>query len=341
MSGNKRYQDGAEKSAEYLRQALPLMSKQTAGLHPVSYAIWYEYVSGNNPGLRTAIEEELKKGAKLDEALTESLYRRFVADMDEAEAERISSGFQRVISDINRSATLAGEQAGKFGHSLEQWSANLNGPADVSEQIDSLLGDTRCMQSTVSSLQEQLLASQREIQKLKQEVSRAREDALRDMLTGLVNRRGFDQALHDCLADAAANKAPLPSLLMADIDHFKRVNDTYGHLFGDKVIRSVGHVLHQSIKGKDMAARYGGEEFVVLLPDTSLVGACCLAESIRATIEGGRIKRNDADKSLAQITISLGVASYHPGESAAEFVARADQALYASKSQGRNRVTAA
>lgn len=341
LPGKKRYLDGVEKSAEYLRQALPLMSQQSAGLHPVSYAIWYEYVSGANPALRAAIEEELKKGTVLNETLTDSLYRRFVAEIDEEQAERISSGFNRVFTDINRSASQAGEQAGKFGHTLERWSENLNDHQEVARGIDELLGDTRIMQSNVALLQQQLLASQKEIENLKQEVSRARQDALLDSLTGLANRRGFEQALSVCLDGVNCSNVPAPCMLMADIDHFKRVNDTYGHIFGDKVIRAVGQILHQSIKGKDMAARYGGEEFVILLPDTPLQGAQMLAESIRTTIEKGRIKRGDAEKSLAQVTISLGVANYRRGESASEFITRADQALYASKEQGRNRVSLA
>lgn len=340
-SGKKRYTESLDKSAEYLRQALPLMSKQAAGLHPVSYAVWYEYVAGSNPALRAAIEEQLKSAAPLDEQLTEMLYRRFIAEIDEEQAARISSGFSRVLSEINSSASKAGEQAGKFGNSLERWSANLNSQGDVAQGINELLGDTRLMQSNVAQLQAQLIASQQEIVKLKQEVSRAREDALVDSLTGLANRRGFEQTLSGCLEEVNRSNAPAPCMLIADIDHFKNVNDTFGHIFGDKVIRSVASVLHQSIKGKDMAARYGGEEFVILLPDTPLNGARSLAETIRVTIQNGRIKRGDTDKQLAQVTISLGVAGYHPGESATDFIARADHALYASKEQGRNRVTVA
>ena len=341
MSGKKRYQESVDKSAEYLRLALPLMSKQAAGLHPVSYAVWYEYVSGTNPALRAAIDERLKSGVLLDENHTEFLYRRFIAEIDEEQATRISNGFKRVLSDIDSSASVAGEQAGKFGNSLERWSANLTNHAGVADSLGELLGDTRQMQSNVAQLQAQLLASQQEIEKLKQEVCRAREDALVDGLTGLANRRGFEEALQRCLEDVGRKHAPSPCVLMADIDHFKNVNDTYGHIFGDKVIRSVASVLHQSIKGKDMAARFGGEEFIILLPDTPLNGACSLAETIRMTIQNGRIRRGDTDKSLAQVTISLGVASYKQGESASDFVARADSALYASKGQGRNRVTIA
>jgi diguanylate cyclase len=145
-------------------------------------------------------------------------------------------------------------------------------------------------------------------------------------------------ALAECLAEAE-QEGRVPSILITDIDHFKLVNDTYGHLFGDKVICAIAQILKQNIKGKDTAARYGGEEFVILLPDTPLQGALTLAESIRATIEGIRIKRVQDNAVATNITVSLGVASYQQNESISDFIGRADQALYESKRQGRNRVT--
>ncbi|MBI5108197.1 MAG: GGDEF domain-containing protein, partial [Rhodocyclales bacterium] len=129
--------------------------------------------------------------------------------------------------------------------------------------------------------------------------------------------------------------------LMADIDHFKQVNDTYGHVFGDKVLRAVAQILQDNVKGKDTAARYGGEEFIVLLPDTPLEGARQLAERIRGIVERCRIKRSGDQGAVANIMVSLGAASLRGGERATDFIARADAALYTSKTSGRNRVTVA
>ena len=128
---------------------------------------------------------------------------------------------------------------------------------------------------------------------------------------------------------------------MADIDHFKQVNDTYGHVFGDKVIQAVATILKHNVKGKDTAARYGGEEFVVLLPDTPIEGAHQLAENIRSLVASARVRKSMEDWAPAGFSVSLGVANYRVGESVADFIARADAALYASKSAGRNRVTVA
>ncbi|MCK9388439.1 MAG: GGDEF domain-containing protein [Sulfuritalea sp.] len=336
-----KYSDSIEKSAEYLRQALPLMSRQATALHPVSYAVWYEYVAGNNSSLRASIDDHTQNGAILDEKTTAEIFRKHIAELDEDAARRVSEGFQKIMADMSQSASLAGDQANQFGGVLEKWSEGLAGSQlGTDGGIDVLLQHTRSMQGSIGSLKGRLDESRNEIEQLRREVSQAREDALADGLTGLINRRGFDMALAGCLSAFEAEEQG-PSLLMTDIDFFKRVNDNYGHLFGDKVIRAVAQILKDNVKGKDTAARYGGEEFVILLPDTPLEGARHLAERIRTSVEKFRIKRTDKNEAVANITVSLGVTSYRHGESGSDFVARADAALYASKHQGRNRVTVA
>lgn len=336
------YSDSIEKSAEYLRMALPLMSKQAAGLHPVSYAVWYEYVAGRNAELKARIDDAMKGGVVLDEGATHELFRKHIAELDHDLAKRVSEGFQKVMAEMSDSASQAGAHARQFGSVLDQWSEGLTDPSSAAMcgvGMESLRDQTRDMQGAVSTLKGRLDESRREIEQLRQEVAKAREDALADGLTGLVNRRGFDIALKDLVAGREGDEGL--SLLIVDIDHFKRVNDNYGHVFGDKVIRAVAQILKDNVKGKDTAARYGGEEFVILLPDTPLGGARFLAEKIRATVERCRIKRSDSKEVVANVTVSLGVACHNGKESPAEFVARVDAALYESKNGGRNRVTIA
>lgn len=200
--------------------------------------------------------------------------------------------------------------------------------------------DMREMRGAIVALRAQLEQSSREAQCLKEEVMRAREEALVDTLRGLTNRPGFELALMTC-ANQAQPGVPGPCSMMVDIDRFKRINDTYGHLSGDKVLRGIGHALESDVKGKYTAARYGGEEFSVLLPETPLSGAAGLAETLRTVIANGRVKRLDSDEKTGNITVSIGVTTYRVGELVTEFVGRADQALYASKAQGRNRVSVA
>ena len=336
-----KYPHSKEESSEYLRLALPLMARQDAALHPVSYAVWYEYVSGINHTLTIATDTLLAKGVPLAEDDIKMLFERHVADVCNEAASAIVAGFHQVLGDISQSTEVAAKEADVFGATLQRITQGGTNP-EATLDMQALLDGTQAMQASVATLKTQLSASQQEIERLREEVNRARDASLTDGLTGLVNRKGFDQALANCLSGVDAEcTAAGPCLLMGDIDHFKTINDTYGHLFGDKVIRAVASVIKSHVKVRDTAARFGGEEFVILLPDTPLQGAQVLAEHIRNSIEKGRIKRSGSQEAVAQVTLSLGVAHYHPGESATAFIERADRALYLSKRDGRNRVSIA
>lgn len=336
-----KYHDSVAKSIEYLGPVLSSMAKQAAAMDPVSYTVWYQYVSGINPALEAAVDEHTKDGELLDENTTYEIFSTHVADIDEQVVQRFSAGFHKVLAEMSSSVAQAGDQAGVFGNALEKWcSDRLTSGSKPSHEVDAIIGLTRNMQGSIMSLQGRLDESRHEIQQLQQEVGKAREDSLADGLTGLTNRRGFDVGLAACLL-ADDHILGGPSLIMVDIDHFKHVNDTYGHVFGDKVIRAVAQILKDHAKGADTAARYGGEEFAVLLPVSPAEAARQLAEKIRNTVEKIRIKCTTDQRALANISISLGVAGFKQGESASEFVSRADVALYASKNAGRNRVTVA
>lgn len=141
------------------------------------------------------------------------------------------------------------------------------------------------------------------------------------------------------MAEEQAGHAGL-CLLLCDIDHFKRVNDTWGHQIGDQVIRYVASVLNAQVKGDFLAARYGGEEFALIMPRTKLAAAAEIAERIRTTIKAKTLSRKSTGEILGRVTISLGIACSSPGDDAATLIGRADACLYQSKRTGRDRVTA-
>ncbi len=161
------------------------------------------------------------------------------------------------------------------------------------------------------------------------------ELATHDGLTGLYNHRTFYALLADELARAQRFSRPL-SLLMLDIDHFKRVNDTHGHLAGDAVLKALGKLLHREVRGIDRVCRYGGEEITVILPETDIDAAAHVAERLRAAVEAQPF---DANSEPIRLTVSIGVASFPAhADSAETLVAAADAALYAAKRGGRNLV---
>jgi diguanylate cyclase len=127
---------------------------------------------------------------------------------------------------------------------------------------------------------------------------------------------------------------------MLDLDGFKEINDTHGHLAGDKALQIFGRLVRANVKGRDLAARFGGDEFTVLMPETELDGAQSLAEQIRRAVLGVELDTGAGTGARFRFTVSVGVTSYHRGESVEDFVKRADHALYLSKKRGRNCVTA-
>ncbi len=200
---------------------------------------------------------------------------------------------------------------------------------------DGILSETRSIISENNSLNQGMNHTISEINSLKKELEGLKKEATTDMLTGLLNRRGLDDAMAQALDRSAREVAPL-SIILTDIDHFKQVNDTHGHLIGDNVLKMLSKLLKDHIKGKDIAARFGGEEFLLVLPNTRLKGPFTLAEQIRKSLQEMRWRTKNSGKPIAPITISLGVAEYRPGEPLDSRIQRADKALYFAKGNGRN-----
>ena len=126
--------------------------------------------------------------------------------------------------------------------------------------------------------------------------------------------------------------------MMTDVDHFKKFNDSYGHLTGDQVLRLVAMSVKQNVKGQDIAARYGGEEFAVVLPNTVLRAAITVADHIRRAVMTKELMKRSTGEHLGRVTISIGVATLQPNDTAQSLIERADGCLYAAKHNGRNRV---
>jgi len=156
-----------------------------------------------------------------------------------------------------------------------------------------------------------------------------------DSLTGLYNRRAILGKLRDLINLAHRYKEDF-SLSMLDIDHFKRVNDRYGHLTGDEVLEKIATLIRRNIRDTDIVGRYGGEEFIIILPKTNLSSSWCVAERLRITIEETEMK--DSAGNVFAITVSQGLAGWERDEDDTSLISRADEALYKAKEKGRNRV---
>ncbi|MCB1879167.1 MAG: diguanylate cyclase [Gammaproteobacteria bacterium] len=207
----------------------------------------------------------------------------------------------------------------------------------IQERLRGHRGDTEQLvhefERRIALLTSQLGEMEQERGRLQETVEKARAEAFTDALTGLSNRHAFDRRLQEEYARWSRYGNPL-SLIVIDVDHFKKVNDTYGHLAGDKVLHVIGAHLKNSTRTIDFTARFGGEEFVVLLPDTDIGGAKSVAEKIRQAVEQKPFR---SGSSRVNITVSCGVASFQQGDGRKAPFERADEALYLAKRSGRNR----
>ena len=183
-----------------------------------------------------------------------------------------------------------------------------------------------------AELQERLAKAERQIEAQAKEIRVHESEARTDSLTQLANRRAFDDELKRRIAEWRRHKTPV-SLLILDVDHFKRFNDTHGHQAGDEVLRKVGEVLTLCARDMDLPCRYGGEEFAIVLPATVGSDGGIVAERVRKAVEGLAI---DFEGKALSVTVSVGLAEAGPEEEPAELIRRADEALYRSKDAGRN-----
>lgn len=329
-----------DESVQILKRVLPLMSQQRVPTIPQNYAVWYDYVTNRNEELTTALEDHIARGASFDPMECRRLYERFYLAEIQEEVDGIQGAVREAVESVLSELSGLGTDISHFADVLDNCGESLQqNPTqeDLNVLVRELIRETAQTKARSQEVEGSLHGMASELTELRAQVDRLTRDSRTDALTGVANRRAFDEAMKRMTGEVNENGGEL-CLILADIDHFKRFNDTHGHLIGDRVLHFVAQEMEQCVKGRDMLARYGGEEFAVLLPNTPLEGALLLGESIRAIIEAQHVE-DEKGEPLERITISLGIARFAAGETAASFIDRADDCLYASKENGRNRVT--
>jgi diguanylate cyclase len=328
-----KYVQDRNASVETLRTIIKMMAAHPAAFTPLNYAVWYEHLVGTNAKLSSELSKLLEGGAQLDDEILDNLYEVYITpDCQQDHLKRLIDKITGFTKETDKQANIFGNSLQSYGNSLKQ----ELGPEELESLISTMAADTNKMQGSISTLQAELAASHQQIEKLNQELNSARGEAMIDPLTGVLNRRGFDIAAKKM---CSAGRQVGTCLLMIDIDHFKKVNDTYGHLFGDKVIQALAETLKLKTSAKDIVSRFGGEEFAVLLPGIGSINAVKVAERLRQTIEAGKIRQANSQDYIDGITISIGISTYHDDMTIVELLDQADKALYISKEQGRNRAT--
>jgi diguanylate cyclase len=306
--------------------------------NPKTYEVLYRHETGEPAALTFAVDSILRSKQKLEQTDIETICNEFcsqggfversseIGDLLSFELRRVQSAFE-----------LAEIEAADRSNALSRATANYQGRDHLRELVRLLILTAHNMEQSKQRLERQLSSSIVEIKRLKARLEVARADSLLDPLTSLQNRVSFDQSLAQVMKSAKQSNAPV-SLLMIDIDHFKGINDQYGHLIGDQIIKLVAEVARNATDHDSHLARFGGEEFLVLL-NCNMEAAFDVAERIRRQINQGEYRLVKTGEVIGHVSVSIGISSLRRSDTALSFLERADQSLYAAKTQGRNRVS--
>ena len=318
--------------------------------NPENFLVWYTYVSKSDPDICHRIDRMLADRKTFDEEACNSLYMRCMAlesseDEDKRDAALISasSDMEKSVEEVMELLAEAGADAERYSETLATADGQLEkakAAGAVKRIVSNLVEETRRVAEQNRKVNARLEQFNTQIAELQERISDVRKEALSDPLTGLHNRRALDNQLQIAIDEARKESSTL-SLLILDIDHFKKFNDTYGHPLGDQVIKLVAQCLTDCTKGHDTPARYGGEEFAIVLPEIGIEGARAVATQICETVASKQIRRKSTGQNLGNVTISIGAAELGRTETLEELIERADTALYAAKNAGRNRVEVA
>ena len=332
------YPENIDKASELLRLVVAYLGKHRLPANPINYSVSYEHFRGGDRELSALIQERDGEGGPDEEFLAE-LFQRFLGHLSSRQCVAFGTALQGMVEHLLEK--LAENSSGVNGISGEINDTltaikEIHSSEEVESTVSRLLQITERLAERSGALHHDLEETRRRTAELQEELREAREQATTDALTGLLNRHGFEAELEQLLEQHRKENKRMVAVLL-DIDHFKRVNDTYGHIVGDQVLRKVGMSIKELVAGeKHVAGRYGGEEFVVLLPETPPQAAFKLTDNIRRTIAKLRLAKRGTGEKLPPITISGGIALYRKGEAGHQWLSRADDALYQAKFQGRD-----
>ena len=316
--------------------AIRSMARQSVPATPNNFSVWFNYTMGASPALRKTIDILIGGKRKFDASVNRDLYVTYIDPQSDPAAGDFPEQLREVITSAKQFLATAIADNRNQIEALGEVSSQCQASSDPRQLIEKLVTELSRATARAAALETNFEASSQELDKIRNSLKESEARSNTDALTGLGNRRSLDEFLHSAQIVAMEKGEPL-SVLLIDIDHFKKFNDSYGHLVGDQVLRLVAKVLQENVREQDLAVRYGGEELMAVLPGANIEVCASAAERIRCRVAEARLTRRTTGQAISSVTISVGVAQFKLAESAEAMIERCDRALYQAKRSGRNR----
>lgn len=324
-------------AASVAQKALQCLADHGVPATPDNFNVWFIYSMGVPSDLQRAIDVLIDNKRKFDSVINRDLFSTYVASTNGSAATIATQQLHAVMGAAQVFLATAIEDNHSQMRAISDVAGQTEAGADPKMLVQQLVNELAKAASRATRLEAGFAEKTRELKAIQESLTKSEERAKTDTLTGLPNRRALDEFFRTAQIAAMEQGEPL-SVLLLDIDHFKKFNDSFGHGVGDQVLRLMAQVLRDKVRNVDLPARYGGEELIVVLPTADLAMAATIAERIRRAIAECHITRRSTGENLPTITVSIGAGQFRPGEAMAELIERCDRALYLAKSSGRNRV---
>jgi len=321
------------KATETSDKAQSFLSEHSIPPTPKYYAVAYNYITGEIPKLNQAIEQVLSNKGAIDAVAFDSLHSEYISQSDQFN-KSVVTPFELTIKGTLKKLDSHVEHENetlinfdKIDGALSQISAT--GP--LNKFVNYIINSISNSQEKRKSLSEELNKASKEVAELKKQLEASKKEAHYDALTGLLNRRGCDEKLKELDIQKAH------SAFVVDIDHFKNINDSFGHLTGDRVIQHIAKIIKSSIDVDDLAVRFGGEEFLVVVVNKTASQSRLIAEEIRKKVINLKLIQRQSNLQLPRLTVSVGIAETYEDANWISLFNKADNALYEAKNTGRNK----
>ncbi|EPJ45541.1 MAG: hypothetical protein OFPII_27050 [Osedax symbiont Rs1] len=333
-----RFAEKPTQSAEYLRQAIPLMVKYKIPPNPLNYALWYTYVTKKAPKLNIELEKAIETYGTCPTLVCEQMFREHLIKDEINDADGFQSKVIGLVNELHDKAGIASKCASQFQDVLNSSLTELrNQKSKISKEqiIESLSANTDSISKSNQQFQQQIIAAQMQIDQLKEELHSSRNDPRVDPATKLFNRQVFDTEVAQLVQLSSENIA---SIAIFELDEFKAFNDNFGQAMGDKIILFIANLLNNQCKTPSLAIRYSGTQFAMILLGSDLVQATEISESMRKKVQSIRLRQKNSDAINNTLSVSFGLSQIRAEDTVESLTNRILKALTTARETGKNKI---